>query len=137
MNTRWTAAGAAILGMLTFACSQNGNMAAADVTGTWTLVEVDGTAVDTAATNRAPTLTLDADGGASGNAGCNQFGGEYEIAGSTLRFGALGMTRIACPGRMEIENAYAAALVMTREWRLRDGMLELLADGRVLARFRR
>lgn len=47
------------------------------------------------------------------------------------------MTRMACPGRMEIEMAYAAALDATREWRVRGGMLELLADDRVLARFRR
>ena len=139
MNTRyWSFAGAITLGLLTVACSQNSNQAASDILNTsWTLVEVDGASVDTAATNRTPTLTLDADGRASGNAGCNQFGGEYELTGSALRFGALAMTRMACPGRMEVETAYAEALDAAREWRIRDGMLELLADDRVLARFRR
>ncbi|HEX2166108.1 MAG TPA: META domain-containing protein [Longimicrobiales bacterium] len=131
-------AGLTVLVAISFACSQNGNMSAGDAIGTtWALIEVGGAAVDTTQVNRAPTLTLHADGRASGNAGCNQFGGEYELTASTLRFGVLGMTRMACPGRMEVETAYAAALEATTEWRLRNGMLELLGNGRVLARFRR
>lgn len=138
MKTHWIVAGAVMLGISSFACSQNGNLPTSELVETaWTLVEVNGAVVDAAATNRTPTLTLDADGRASGNGGCNQFGGEYELTGSTLRFGPLAMTRMACPGRMEIETAYAAALDATREWRVRGGMLELLAEDRVLARFRR
>jgi heat shock protein HslJ len=138
MNTRWSMAAATILGILSLACSQNSTLPAGDVIGTtWTLSQVNGEVVDTAAVNRTPTLMLDADGRASGNAGCNQFGGEYELTGSTLRFGPLAMTRMACPGRMDIETAYSEALDMTREWRVRDGMLELMAGDRVLARFRR
>lgn len=137
MNRRWSIAGATILGMLSFACSQNGNVPASELVDTWTLVEVNGAAVDSSRSNRTPTLTLEADGRASGHAGCNQFGGEYELNGNSLRFGALAMTRMACPGRMDVETAYGAALNATREWRIREGMLELLADDRVLARFRR
>lgn len=138
MKTHWIVAGTVMLAMFPLACSQNGNLPTGELVETaWTLVEVDGAAVDTDTTNRTPTLTLDADGRASGNAGCNQFGGEYELTGSSLRFGALAMTRMACPGRMEIETAYAAALDATREWRVRGDMLELLADDRVLARLRR
>jgi heat shock protein HslJ len=138
MNTRWSVAAAMILGLLSPACSQNSSHPASDIlNSTWTLVEVDGAAVDAAAMNRTPTLTLDAEGRASGNAGCNQFGGEYELDGSALRFGALAMTRMACPGRMDVETAYAAALDATREWRVRGDMLELLAGDRVLARLRR
>ena len=119
-------------------CSQNSSMQAETITGiTWTLAEVDGTTVDPAQTNRPATLLLDEEGRASGSAGCNQFGGPYTLTGDEIRFGAMAMTRMACPDRMAVEAAYSAVFEAARTWRLRDGMLELMADGRVLARFRR
>lgn len=119
-------------------CSRHSGMPAETIAGVaWTLVEVDGTTVDPAQMNRPATLLLDADGRASGSTGCNQFGGPYTIAGDEIRFGAIAMTRMACPDRMDVESAYAAVFEAARTWRVRDGMLELIADGRVLARFRR
>jgi heat shock protein HslJ len=120
------------------ACSQNNAALGADITGvTWTLIEVNGTPVDAASVNRPATLLLDDQGRASGVSGCNQFGGSYTLEGEDLHFGGIAMTRMACPGRMDVETAYAAALEATRGWRVTDGMLELLADDVVLARLRR
>ena len=122
----------------TVGCSRNSSMPAATITGvTWTLVEVDGTTVDPAQTTRPATLLLAEDGRASGSAGCNQFGGPYTLTVDEIRFGAIAMTRMACPGRMDVETAYAAIFETARTWRVRDDILELMADGRVLARFRR
>lgn len=119
------------------ACSQNESVPQDDIFDiTWTLVEVNGAPVDTAAMNRPATLTLNTEGHAIGSAGCNQFGGPYTINGDDLRFGAIAMTRMACPDRMDVETAYSAVFDATRSWRVSDGMLELIADGRVLARFR-
>jgi heat shock protein HslJ len=59
------------------------------------------------------------------------------VDGANLRFGAIAMTRMACPDRMEVETVYAAVFDATRSWRVNEGMLELLAGDRVLARFRR
>lgn len=119
-------------------CSQNENIPQDDIIDvTWTLVEFDGAPVDAAAMNRPATLLLNAEGHASGSAGCNQFGGPYTIDASAMRFGAIAMTRMACPDRMDVETAYSAVFDTTRSWRVSDGMLELIADGRVLARFRR
>lgn len=119
-------------------CSRHGSMPTETIAGVaWTLVEVDGATVDPAQMNRPATLLLDADGRASGSAGCNQFGGPYTITGDEIRFGAIAMTRMACPDRMDVESAYAAVFEAARTWRVRDGMLELMADGRILARFRR
>ena len=121
----------------TSGCSRNGSTPTAPITGeTWTLVEVDGAAVDSAQMNRPATLMLDDNGRASGSAGCNQFSGTYTLTGADIRFGAIAMTRMACPDRMEVENAYAAVFERARTWRVRDGLLELMADGRILARFR-
>ena len=120
------------------ACSQNESVPQDDIIGvTWTLVEVNGAAVDAAAMNRPATLLLNAEGHAGGYAGCNQFGGPYTIDGGDLRFGAIAMTRMACPDRMDVETAYSAVFDATRSWRVSGGMLELVADGRVLAQFRR
>jgi putative lipoprotein len=120
------------------ACSQNESIPQDDIIDvTWTLVEVNGAPVDAAAMNRPATLLLNAEGHASGYAGCNQFGGPYAIDGGVMRFGAIAMTRMACPHRMDVETAYSAVFDATRSWRVSDGMLELIADGRVLARFRR
>ncbi len=47
-----------------------------------------------------------------GNAGCNSFGGTYELDGSGLKFDALVTTLMACAGEglMAQESAYLAAL---------------------------
>lgn len=130
-------AGAIALLFVVNACSRNESVPH-DIMGvTWTLVEVNEAPVAAAAMNRPATLMLGSEGNASGYAGCNQFGGPYTMEGGNLRFGAIAMTRMACPDRMEVETAYAAVFDATRSWRLNDGMLELVADGRVLARFRR
>lgn len=129
---------AALLVLAAAACSQNNAAPGGDITDvTWTLAEVNGAPVDAAALNRPATLLLGDDGRASGSSGCNQFGGSYTLEGSDLHFGGIAMTRMACPGRMDVETEYAAALEATRAWRIADGMLELMADGVVLARLRR
>jgi heat shock protein HslJ len=133
----WTGA-AAVLCSVTAACSRNEAVPGGDIRGvTWTLVEVNGAPVDTAAMNRPATLLLDEQGHASGYGGCNQFGGPYTIDGEELHFGPIAMTRMACPDRMDVETSYSSVFDATRSWRLSDGMLELIGDGRVIARFRR
>jgi heat shock protein HslJ len=99
----------------------------------WALRELDGLLLDTTA--RPPTLRLESEGTrASGYAGCNRMAGTYSMAGDTLMFGPLALTRMACPD-MDIETRYTAALAAGRSYRVEDGQLVLLADGRVLARF--
>jgi heat shock protein HslJ len=47
----------------------------------------------------------------AGNGSCNRFFGPAEIAGSALRLGSLGSTRIACPEAvMNQETKYLSAL---------------------------
>lgn len=138
VNARYCTPLLAAMIMASAACSQNSAAPGGDITDvTWTLVEVAGAPVDPAALNRPATLLLGDDGRASGNSGCNQFGGSYTLEDDDLHFGGIAMTRMACPGRMDVEATYAAALDSTRAWRVTDGMLELMSDGVVLARFRR
>lgn len=85
---------------------------AADITGAWRLVSVDGAAT---ATERQPSLRLEG-GRASGNGGCNAFGGDYTLQGDTLIADRVISTRMACispdgaPDRMAQEQAFLATL---------------------------
>ncbi len=49
--------------------------------------------------------------------------------GATVKFGLLGMTRMAGPPeRMDLEQAYANALAAVTRWSVTDGRLQL-SDG--------
>lgn len=78
---------------------------------------------------RTPTLLIAADGKASGFAGVNRWFGPCAVDGATVKFGLLGMTRMAGPPeRMDLEQAYANALAAVTRWSVTDGHLQL-SDG--------
>ncbi len=90
-------------------------------------------------TGTSLTLAFSAEGMASGRAGCNAYGGKYEVSGKTLKFGALASTLMACPspsGVMEQESAFLKALSTAATYRIEANRLELrTADGAVAATF--
>ena len=68
------------------------------------------------------TLTIGPDNQASGNGGCNGFGGAYTLEGDKLTFGDLASTMMACaPAIMDQERKFFDALAEVRTWRLNDG----------------
>jgi len=104
----------------------------------WKLVELNGKPAGKGADGQPATLTLTAAGTrANGYAGCNRFFGSYTLTGSALRFGPLGMTRMACSGTEALETDYVKALEATTGQRAVKGKLELLAGTTVVARFTR
>ena len=83
-----------------------------ELTGiTWHLTGLNngkGGMVSNLATERI-TMTLDNDGRVSGNGGCNNYSGSYQIDGASLTFGMMIATEMACPepeGVMETENTF-------------------------------
>jgi putative lipoprotein len=103
----------------------------------WIVQEVSGGAVPD---EPAITLQLGADNRASGNGGCNQYGGSYELTGASLSFGEVAATRMACDaGPMEREQALLDALPKVTHFETRnDSELVLLAeDGRRVILLRR
>ncbi len=81
------------------------------------------------------TITLNfADDGINGSAGCNSYFGEASQSGSSLTFGAIGSTRMACPEPiMQQENAYLAALGTVSSFTLEGDQLTLdYEDGRLV-----
>jgi heat shock protein HslJ len=104
----------------------------------WELVELDGKTAPTGAGGRRATLRFDADTARVGGfSGCNQFGGSYTIAGDSLHFGPLAMTRMACTEGMELESVLSAALQATQRYELSTTQLKLFGPSGPVARFSR
>jgi copper homeostasis protein (lipoprotein) len=64
---------------------------------------------------------------AVGHAGCNRLAGAYRIEGSSLSFGELATTRMACPD-LDTEHAFLDALDNVARWKLEDNQLVLLNE---------
>jgi len=103
----------------------------------WYLTEAGGLPVSLMADDKQPHILLDpAQKQATGFAGCNNFFGSYELDGSSLTFGPMGATRMACPDlETGLEMSVFEALESTRNWKKSDGELLLLDEDAVLARF--
>lgn len=102
----------------------------------WRLVQLDGQRVLLAQGQRAPQLTISADGTqVSGHGGCNRMSGPVEIRSDRIRFSQLASTRMACATGQQLESAFFDALERSARWKISGSQLEL-RDGRdrVLAR---
>jgi heat shock protein HslJ len=74
----------------------------------------------------------------AGNAGCNNFFGQYEQDGESLKIGALASTKKMCAGKMEAEAAFLKDLQDARRAVGTHKALTLFgADGEVLMELRR
>jgi heat shock protein HslJ len=105
----------------------------------WYLTQVGGSPVSPQADGKQPHMALDpAKKQVTGFAGCNNFFGNYELDGSSLSFGPIGATRMACPDlETGLETKLFEALQSTRKWKIEDGDLLLLETDAALARFSR
>ena len=82
-------------------------------------------------------IQFEAEGRASGFAGCNRFFGSYQESEGTIRIYGLGTTRKLCAEEvMELETAMLQALETARSFELRQTELTLYDEEReTLARF--
>jgi heat shock protein HslJ len=136
--------GAICIAMLLASCMKQAmppsGAQAADIEGIqWYLTEVGGAPVSPMAGDKQPHILLDpAQKQATGFAGCNHFFGSYELDGSSLTFGQMGATRMACPDlEMGLETSVLEAVERTLGWKIEDGDLLFLKADDVLARFSR
>lgn len=75
-------------------------------------------------------------GGIRSNTGVNSMGGEFTVNGSNLKIKPGPQTLMAGPpDMMDQERAFTDALRKTTSYRITSGGLELLAGGKVLAKF--
>jgi putative lipoprotein len=100
--------------------------AAAGPVGTWVLSTLAGQPV----LGTTPlTLVLDANGQASGNAGCNQFSSTATLTDATIAFTPIISTKMACADNSlnNQETAYLTALQSAAAWKL-DGASLTISD---------
>jgi len=102
----------------------------------WYLLEVAGSTISPMADDKQPHILLDpARKQATGFSGCNNFFGGYELDGSSLKFGPVGATRMACPDlETGLETEVFKTLDQTRAWETKEEELLFLNDSGVLAR---
>lgn len=103
----------------------------------WKLTQLGGAPAQVLPNQREPHMILQLqEHRLVGSGGCNRFTGQYNLAGTSVYFGKVAATEMACPGGMEQEQAFLRALDATRTWRIEGDALELLDDGgETIARF--
>jgi heat shock protein HslJ len=81
-------------------------------------------------------LLQDAEKRFGGNAGCNRYGGTYNLVVDSLSFGPAISTKMACAGPgMETEQMFLAILPVVHRYRIEGDRLSLLSAERVVATF--
>jgi heat shock protein HslJ len=104
----------------------------------WKLVELNDKPVTVAENQREPHIILR--GGKppalGGSGGCNRLMGSYELDGSTITFGDIAMTMMACVQGMETEHLFTTALEGKKHWLIEGNTLLLKNEqGKIVARF--
>jgi heat shock protein HslJ/uncharacterized membrane protein len=101
----------------------------------WSLIELNGAPVPADA---GIELRFDPADRVSGNTGCNNLFGPYEIEGHSLRFGNLATTRRACldAERSTRERDLVDRLRFVDAYQLHEGTLVLRAQSQAVMRFR-
>ena len=83
------------------------------------------------------SIRFDAEGRATGRAGCNNFQGSYEVDGTSVSFGPMAVTRMMCPPAvMDQESAFLQAIDRATSFAWDDdGALLLMAEDGEPSRF--
>jgi heat shock protein HslJ len=104
----------------------------------WQLTQLGGEVIENSQPDRDIHFTLQPSStNVVGFSGCNRMFGRYALDGASLKFDAMGGTRMACDGRMEIERRFLDSFSNVASWKISSDVLELSdADGKSVATFR-
>jgi heat shock protein HslJ len=121
-----------LIPILMAACNGFQKPDADEMAGTeWVLVSING---DTVQVGSPPTLVFEGEK-ISGNGGCNNYNGNYQIDGSALSLGPLVRTEMYCQepeGLMDLENRYLENLESAEDYGLTEGRLTISGGGKQL-----
>ena len=121
-----------IIAITLHACSDNINTG--NVANTkWVLTEWPGETMPN--TTKKATLNFDSDNRVSGKSFCNGFGGMVSINGETIKFSELIGTMMFCEDVGQAEGKYTEGLRAANSFKVVDGKLQLLKDGKLLMVF--
>lgn len=105
--------------------------------GNWVLVSLAGRTQIKDGQGRSPTFSLVGDK-VSGFGGCNRYMGKAVVSGSSIQFGELATTMMACPdGGDSLERAFHDMMGKVRSAGVQSGILTFSSGSTVLATFRR
>jgi heat shock protein HslJ len=102
-----------------------------DLAGTsWKITGVNtGSALVSSALTESLTIDFGTEGSVTGNGGCNNFKGTYELEGGTITFSEFASTMKGCDAEvMEMEDKYLAALAAATTVRHHRRAIGRLAD---------
>lgn len=97
----------------------------------WNVIHINtGQAIVGVLSDSTVNLVFDAEGRASGSAGCNQYTVAYSADGDSLSFSRVAATRMACPDPsvMEQEAAFLRALEWVKALQFENDRLDLLQE---------
>lgn len=95
----------------------------------WKLISIRGVPAEEGRSE--PHLVFSADGGLSGNTGCNNLGSVYTIDGDRIAFGPIVTTRMYCREVARTERELLKNLRDVGRWIVSDQRLELMTDSGV------
>lgn len=103
----------------------------------WKLVTLNGKDVVVQPNRREPSLILHPEGMRTEvYGGCNSFAGTYKLSGSSITFGPMAGTLMACPDGMDTEKDFTAALSAAHTYHIYGKHLDLIDERNiVVARF--
>jgi putative lipoprotein len=107
-----------------------------DLEGTlWELEDLSG---DGVVSGTHVTLDFSEKGRATGNGSCNRYFSTVEMSGSSIRFGAVGATRMACATAVSLQEVkYFEALEAAHRFTIEDNTLSIFGGGSRPLRFTR
>ncbi len=105
---------------VTAASAGEADAASSPPTGLWKVVGLGDKPLS------GPTLEINGDR-VSGHGGCNRYSGPVAIKGTSVHFGPLAATRMACD-RLDVEQAFFDALEKVRSYSADGERLVLMAD---------
>ena len=95
----------------------------------WRLTHLGDEVIDNPAGERAVNFLMKPSStDVVGFSGCNRMFGRYALEGTSLKFDALGGTRMFCEGRMQIEQRFLTMFSQVARWQIFGASLRLL-DG--------
>ena len=104
---------------------------------TWELSSIPGFEIESNLSKKVTIHFTDSTKRVGGNAGCNGYGGTYEISGSKLKFGQMMATKMACMPGMKTENKYLAVLGEIDSYEIAGDKLMLKKGATVLVELKK
>ncbi|MDX2510254.1 MAG: META domain-containing protein [Desulfobacterales bacterium] len=104
---------------------------------TWELVELDNKTIVQKAPVKTPFIRFsEKENKVNGHTGCNGFFGTVELSLDTIKFGPVGMTRMACQQWAETETLFLSMINKASHYDIRGDMLFFLDEKQVVVVFK-